>query len=357
MPEATLARLAELVGGQVVGNADTKINNALPLQDAQPDCLTLADHAKHASRVASSAAAAVLVAEELVDCPKPMLVCRDVHEAFQHVIGFFRTKHRLEQVGVCASAVVDPTASVGSDATMGENVSIGAECRIGKRCTIHQGVQIMPGCEIGDDCILHPNVVLYEGTRIGTRVLIQAGTVLGAYGFGYRQVEGQHVRSAQLGWVEVGDDVEIGASTTIDRGTYGATKIGAGTKIDNLVQIGHNCHIGEHNLICAQVGIAGSSSTGNHVILAGQVGVADHVHLKDKVVACAQSGVMSETSEGQILLGSPAAVRQQRMREYAATAKLPELRREFRLMRQQIRNLTEQMAALESLRGDQRDAA
>ena len=157
-------------------------------------------------------------------------------------------------------------------ATIGDDVTIGAGS------TIHSGVHIMAGSQIGEDVTIFPNAVLYENTVVGPRCLIHAGAVLGAYGFGYEQVEGRHRLTAQLGNVVLGADVEVGAGTTIDRGTYGPTVIGEGTKIDNLVMVAHNCHIGRHNMLCSQVGIAGSTTTGDYVVMAGQVGVRDHVH-------------------------------------------------------------------------------
>ena len=156
-------------------------------------------------------------------------------------------------------------------------------------------------CKLGDDVVLHPHAVLYDGTVLGNRVIVHANAVLGADGFGYRTQNGRHVKVPQLGSVELGADVEIGACTTIDRGTFQATRIGEGTKIDNLVQIGHNCQIGKHNLLVSQVGIAGSTSTGNYVVMAGQVGVVDHLHIGDGAIIGAQSGVNRNVPAGQPL--------------------------------------------------------
>ncbi len=147
-----------------------------------------------------------------------------------------------------------------------------------------------------------PGVVLYPGTILEDDVLIHANAVIGAYGFGYRQVQGRHERTAQLGWVHLENNVEVGAGTTIDRGTYGPTRIGAGTKLDNLIQIGHNVHIGKHNLICAQAGVAGSCSTGDYVVLGGQVGMRDHIHLGDRVMVAAQSGLANDVQSGVIVM-------------------------------------------------------
>jgi UDP-3-O-[3-hydroxymyristoyl] glucosamine N-acyltransferase len=204
----------------------------------------------------------------------------------------------------------------------------------------------MANCTLGDDCELYPGVVVYPDTRIGARCLIHAGTVLGAFGFGYRTVNGQHERSAQVGWVELGDDVELGACVTVDRGTYGATRIGCGSKLDNHVMIAHNCQIGRHNLICAQVGIAGSSSTGDYVVLAGQVGIKDHTHIGDRVTVAAQSGVMHNIPSGEVWSGSPATATKKYMQGVAAVSRLPEMRIDLRRLEVQAQRLEQQLVEL-----------
>jgi UDP-3-O-[3-hydroxymyristoyl] glucosamine N-acyltransferase len=209
-------------------------------------------------------------------------------------------------------------------------------------------VRIMPDCVIGTGVTLYPNVVLYENTKIGDRVIIHAGAIIGGFGFGYRQVDGRHQLSAQLGNVEIAADVEIGAGTTIDRGTYGPTVIGEGTKIDNLVMIAHNCRIGRHNLICSQVGIAGSSTTGDYVVMAGQVGVRDHVHIGDRAVLCSKAGVSNDVRAGEEMLGIPAAPLRQAKLQMAAVSKLPEMRRQFRIMQRQLEELRGEIDAAES---------
>jgi UDP-3-O-[3-hydroxymyristoyl] glucosamine N-acyltransferase len=198
---------------------------------------------------------------------------------------------------------------------------------------------LLAGCIIGADVTIFPNVVLYQDTRVGNSTIIHAGAVIGAYGFGYREVDGRHQLSAQLGHVEIGRDVEIGANATIDRGTYGPTVIGEGTKIDNLVMIAHNCRLGRYNLICSQVGIAGSTTTGDYVVMAGQVGVRDHVHIGARAVLCSKAGVSNDVEDGVEMLGSPAAPLRQAKLQMAAVAKLPEMRRQFRALQRQFEEL------------------
>ncbi|HVT27899.1 MAG TPA: UDP-3-O-(3-hydroxymyristoyl)glucosamine N-acyltransferase, partial [Lacipirellulaceae bacterium] len=217
--------------------------------------------------------------------------------------------------------------------------TVGDDCHIGDRTTILPGAQILPGCEIGCDVLIGPNAVLYENTIVGDRVIIHGGAVIGAYGFGYSQSGGRHVLSAQLGYVRIGSDVEIGAASTIDRGTYGATTIAEGTKIDNMVQIAHNCRIGRHNLICAQVGVAGSSTTGDYVVIGGQAGLRDHVHIGTGARLSAMAGITNDVPDGAVMMGIPATPERDQKLKLAAMSKLPEMRREFKALRRTIDEL------------------
>ena len=204
---------------------------------------------------------------------------------------------------------------------------IGDDVVIGDRVTIHSGVESWPAAISRDDVTIFPNAVLYEDTIVGPRSIIHAGVVIGAYGFGYKFVDGRHQLSHQLGYVEIGADVEIGANSTIDRGTYSATVIGDGTKIDNLVMIAHNCRIGRHNMICSQVGIAGSTTTGDYVVMAGQVGVRDHVHIGTGAILGAMAGVANDVPDGAHMLGAPAVPEREQKLMFATMAKLPEMRK------------------------------
>jgi UDP-3-O-[3-hydroxymyristoyl] glucosamine N-acyltransferase len=204
---------------------------------------------------------------------------------------------------------------------------------------LHPGVHLMDGCLLGEDCQLFPGVVLYPDTILDSGVLVHAGSVLGAYGFGYQQRDGKHIRTSQRGWVHVESEVEIGAGVTIDRGSYGATRIGAGTKIDNQVMIGHNCQIGRHNLICSQVGLAGSCTTGDYVVLAGQVGIKDHTTLGDRLIVAAQSGVMHNLDGNQIVQGSPAIPAKTEMQRIALVQRLPQMRQSLKELERTVARL------------------
>jgi UDP-3-O-[3-hydroxymyristoyl] glucosamine N-acyltransferase len=234
---------------------------------------------------------------------------------------------------------VSPSATIGSDVAIHPFVVVGDDAVIGDGCTLHPGVVVGAGCVLGRGVILHPHVVLYEGTILAEGVQIHSGSVLGADGFGYRFADGRHQKVPQTGTVEVGPDVEIGANCTIDRGTFGATTIGKGTKIDNLVMIGHNNQIGRHNLLCGQVGIAGSCTTGDYVIMAGQAGIKDHVTIGDRSIVGAKAGVHNNIPAGQNVLGSPAIPVREQRRLFQMVARLPE-------MHKQLKELSARLATL-----------
>ncbi len=334
----TLAQIARLVDGQLLGDGQLPICGAATLSTARPGEITLCDNAKLAPQLARCQASAAIVPHGL-DAPVPHVVVADVHAAFAKVVAQFRPQKPPRPVGIHPQAVVSLSARIGDGAQIHPLAVIGDNAEIGDGTIIHSGARIGDGCRIGSGTILFPNVVLYENTVVGNRVLIHANAVLGAYGFGYSLASGQHKLSAQLGYVEIEDDVEIGAGTTIDRGTYGPTVIGAGTKIDNHVMIAHNCRIGKHNLICSQAGVAGSSTTGDHVVIAGQVGVRDHVHVGEGAILGGQSGVMNDVQPGQRVLGSPAIDEKDQRRIFAASFKLPEMRKELHKLQREVQRL------------------
>ena len=349
----TLGELARLVGGDLRGDGAIVLTGAATTDVARGGEVTLADHPERARALAACLASAVIASPE-VDCGgKPAIVVADVHAAFATAVRHFRPHRVSTRHGVSPQAMVSPSAQLAAAVEIHPGASIGDDVRVGAHTTIHAGVRIMPGCTIGAGVTLYPNVVLYENTRIGDRVVIHAGAIIGAHGFGYRQVDGRHQLSAQLGNVEIASDVEVGAATTIDRGTYGPTVIGEGTKIDNLVMIAHNCRLGRHNLICSQVGIAGSTTTGDYVVMAGQVGVRDHVHIGDRAVLCSKAGISNDVEPGVEMLGAPAAPMRQAKLQMAAVAKLPEMRRQFRILQRQLEELRgEQPSPADDLKSD-----
>jgi UDP-3-O-[3-hydroxymyristoyl] glucosamine N-acyltransferase len=338
----TLGALASRVGGTLVGDASLAINGAAPLYEVAHGQITLLDDGRPVPSDIGSAAA-VVVPKRIESFPVSQIVCADPRQAFTSIVEAFvaaeiddPSDESARHPAVSPDARLHATAVVGDGVRIDANVSVGKRVRIGDGVHLMAGVVVMDGTEIGAESIIFPNVTIYERSRIGRRVTIHAGTVIGAYGFGYNSTSAGHVRTPQLGYVLIEDDVEIGAAVTIDRGTYGSTRIGQGTKIDNQVMIGHNCQIGKHNLLCSQVGIAGSCRTGQYVVLAGQVGLKDHVTLGDGAIVGAQAGVMEDLEGGQVYLGSPATTQREQMQIIAVQRRLPELRRSIKVMEKTV---------------------
>jgi UDP-3-O-[3-hydroxymyristoyl] glucosamine N-acyltransferase len=336
-----LAELAKLVDGELIGNGNLVVQGAGTLYDTGPGEITLVDTHSKAEKLAASQASAAIIPESFpaASLTMPAIRVSDVHRAFTQIVMHFLPPRVLRSGGVSPLAVVSPTATLGLNVEIYPSATIEEDVQIGNDVRIHSGVRILPGCRIADGVTIFPNAVLYENTQVGPRTIIHAGAVIGCYGFGYRFSEGQHVPTAQLGHVEIGADVEVGANTTIDRGTYGRTTIGDGTKIDNQVMIAHNCRIGRHNMICSQVGVAGSTSTGEYVVMAGQVGVRDHVQIGDRATVGAKAGVSHDIPPGACVLGTPATDEREQKLRYAAFARLPEMRKQLKQLQQMVDSL------------------
>jgi len=336
MKKATLGQLAELVCGEVSGDADLEVTGASPLADVESGQITLIDSRERLATLSESSAAAAVVAADARPEELPAIVVGDIHKAFAAIVEHFRPRRAVPERGISPRAIIARSAQLGDDLHVGDGATIGDDVTIGAHSTVHTGVHIMPGCRIGEHATLFPGVILYEDTVVADRVTIHAGTVIGASGFGYHLVEGQHELAAQLGYVEIESDVDIGANCAIDRGTYGRTLIGTGTKIDNLVQIAHNCRLGRHNLICSQVGIAGSTTTGDYVVMAGQVGVRDHVHIGTGAVLGAKAGISNNVEGGTRMIGIPATPERDQKLKQAAFSKLPEMRRQLKALQRSV---------------------
>jgi UDP-3-O-[3-hydroxymyristoyl] glucosamine N-acyltransferase len=343
--QTTVTRLAELVQGRVHGEERT-IVAARPMNEAGPDDITFIESDRNLrylkkcrSYTAVVSPALAARSRELLSSdgtPLTLIEVNDPLSAFVAIVQHLHGKAAEPPPSIDSRAIIHPTAQIGCDAMLHPFVVIGEGCIVGARCRLYSGVVLGRNCRLGDDVVLHPHVVLYDDTILGNRVMVHANAVLGADGFGYRFQDGKHVKKPQFGSVEIGDDVEIGAGTTIDRGTFQATRIGAGTKIDNQVQIGHNCQIGKHNLFVSQVGVAGSCSTGDYVVIAGQVGVSDHVHIEDRAIIGARSGVVRDVPAGERMLGAPARPESEEKRILLSLTKLPELCRDVRHVKQKM---------------------
>ncbi len=342
---ATLATLARLVGGRLIGDPDLEILDAATLPDAGDGDITLVDKSEKAEQLAATRAraAVVPVGFRLELLTMPAIEVKDVHRAFTAIVLHLRPPRVQRRVGHSPAAHISPTARIAADVDIHPGATVGDDAEIGAGSTIHTGACVMAGCRLGERVTLFPNVVLYENTRVGAGTIIHSGAVVGSHGFGYRQDDGLHQPSAQLGNVEIGASVEIGACTTIDRGTYGPTRIGDGTKIDNLVMIAHNCRIGRHNMICSQVGIAGSTSTGDYVIMAGQVGIRDHVHIGTGAVLAAMAGITNDVPAGARMLGAPATPEREQKLRFATLARLPEMRKKLNQLERSLAELRDRL--------------
>lgn len=321
-----LKQLAEWVGGEIVGDESTPVARLLPLSEAAAGDLTLVDGEKNAKKWAASPAAAAVVPANFPADARPLIRVANPFAAFQALLLRVRGERAFRRE-IHPAAVIHPAATVGANASVGPHAVVGEGTVIGDNATLHAGVVVGRFCNIGDDVTLYPNVVIYDDCTLGHRVTLHAGAVIGADGFGYRVVNGRHVKVPQIGTVVLEDDVEIGANTTVDRATLGTTRVGAGTKIDNLVMVSHNCRIGRHNLLISQSGLAGSCSTGEHVILAGQAGIADHIDLGDRVIIGAQAGIISDVPAGVRMLGTPGMPGREFMRAVVSLQKVGDLRK------------------------------
>ena len=340
----TAADIALHLQGQVQGDASVPLTGLAPADSVKPGDLTFAENEIYFARAEASAASAILVAGDFTSSKKVLIRVPNARAALAKILPLFFPAPSFAAgihatAVIAASAQIDPTAHIGPHCVIGENV------RIGARSVLQSGNHLGGDCQLGEDIHLFPNVTIYPRSQIGDRVRIHAGAVIGADGFGYVFAEDAHRKIPQVGHVVIHNDVEIGANTTIDRGALGSTIIGKGTKIDNLVQIGHNVVIGEHCILCSMVGISGSTRIGNYVTLAGQVGLADHLKIGNQVTIGGQSGVMHNIPDGEKWLGTPAQTDRCMKRQYIAIQQLPELRRRIGELEKRLAEALEKKAS------------
>lgn len=351
-----LHELAEIVGGTLVGDAQLEIRGAEILRDAQAGEISFATSDRFASQIAETHASALIVPTGFSPEFPAYISVSDVPQAFAQIVAQFRPPRALQWGGDQSLAFCHPTAKIARDVQIYPGAFIDADVELGPGCVIHSGARILSGTKIGEGTTVFPNAVIYENCCIGAGCILHANCVIGAYGFGYDSSSGQHILSAQLGNVVIEDGVEIGAGATIDRGTFGATRIGTGTKIDNLVMIGHNCRIGAHNLLCSQVGIAGSCTTGDYVVMAGQVGIGDHLDIEDKAVLGAKAGVMTRIPGNETWVGIPATPMREQLQKQAALAKLPQMRKQLRQLQQEMDRLKDKLDSTVAEAGELRNS-
>ena len=335
-----LSELALLVGGRVEGDAHRRVRRVATLEGAGPGDLSFLTNSRYRPAVETSRAGAILVGPDSGVLGRDLLVAPDPYLALAAILDRMHPAPR-PAAGVSADARIGPGASLGVDVTVGPFAVVGSGARLGDRAVVGAGAVIGDDSVIGADTVVMPRVVLYPGTRLGARCLIHAGVVLGADGFGFATTAGTHKKVPQLGCVVIEDDVEIGANSTVDRGTLGETTIGRGTKIDNLVMVAHGVVIGPHGLLAGQAGIAGSTRIGTKVTMAGQSGAAGHLRIGDGVVVAAKSAVFTDVTDGAFVAGVPAVDHRAWKRSLALVKMLPELRL-------RLRALEERLDALES---------
>jgi UDP-3-O-[3-hydroxymyristoyl] glucosamine N-acyltransferase len=323
----TLTELAGRLGCRLEGDGSIEVVRVATLDDARPGDVSFLANPKYASKLATTRASAVIAADGVDGAPCAVLRTSQPYLAFAEAVAVLMAPPR-EPSSISPLAAVDPTAELGPDVTVGPFVAIGARARIGARTRLYPHAVIGAGAQLGPDCVVHAHVSIRSGVEIGARVVIQDAAVIGSDGYGFaRRPDGTHQKIPQVGGVAIEDDVEIGAGTTIDRPAVGETRIGAGTKIDNLVQVAHGVKIGRNVLLAAQTGIAGSSVLEDDVIMAGQSGVTNHVRLGRGVVVGAKSAVTKDIEAGQHVAGVPAGALADWKESAVLLRRLPELRR------------------------------
>ncbi|MGH8012669.1 MAG: UDP-3-O-(3-hydroxymyristoyl)glucosamine N-acyltransferase [Candidatus Binataceae bacterium] len=331
-----LGDIARNLGLELNGDGALEVAVPAPIEAAGPGAITFATGAKYTAALRASHATAAIVSRELAAAaPCATLISANPAFDFARVLALFFPPYR-PPVGIHPTAVIAPDAVIGEQASVGAYCVIGAGVRIGRSAIIHPHVTIYPGVSIGDDFVCHSHVSIREQVTIGSRVTILNGAVIGADGYGFVEHEGDLVKVPQVGSVTIEDDVEIGANTTVDRATMGATMVRRGVKLDNLIQVGHNCEVGEYSRMAAQSGLAGSVKVGNWCQFGGQSGFADHVEIGDRVRVIAQAGVHNDLASDALVGGTPAIEMRTFRRMVAAEPRLPELARRLRALEQRL---------------------
>jgi UDP-3-O-[3-hydroxymyristoyl] glucosamine N-acyltransferase len=334
----TAGELAQYLGAELEGDPSRQISGVAAPEHAHATDLIYTDSPKHAERAEKSAATCVLAQPGVHLAGKTMIGMKEPKLAFVKAASWLLPEP-APHPGIHTTALVAPTARLDPSASIGPYVVIEDGAEVGARSVVEAFCFLGRGSQLGEGCWLHPRVTLYAGAMLGKRVEVHAGAVIGGDGFGYVYGEGRHWKFPQIGCVEIGDDVEIQCNSTIDRGSLGTTRIGPGVKIDNLVHVAHNVHIGEHSIVVAQTGISGSSVLGKNVIAGGQVGIADHCKIEDGAILGAQAGIPTGKTirSGQTVWGTPARPLDRFKEQYAWFSRLPELA-------ERIRNLEREKA-------------
>ncbi len=345
----TLSEIASIIQGSIVGDEKTIITALSPIDNIASQSLVFAEGSDNLKRAEQSEAAAILVANTITEVQKPVIRVVNPFKSFIQLLTYFNPPH-ASKPGVHSSAVISPDVILGENVSIGPGVIIESGSMIGNDCVIKGKSYIGHQVKLGNNTTIYPNVTIYDNSIIGDRVIIHAGAVVGSDGFGYTFEKGRHIKIPHFGQVIIEDDVEIGVNTVIDRATIGATVIGEGTKIDNLVQIAHSVRLGKHNILCAFTGIAGSSTSGNNVVFAANVGVSDHVTIEDNVILGARAGVppKKHLKQGNIYLGNPARPKDKAIEQELAPTRIPFMRKNIQLLTEKVNKLAEKIAQREA---------
>ena len=344
-PPRTVEELAAHIGGTVIGDKARQITHCNGLSSAGAQDISFLSNQKYAAHLITTRAGCVVVGKDTVplqrkDGWEPALIqTEDPYYSFRQILILLHGFRVHPPIGISPLAVVAKSARIGQGVNIHPFAVVGENVEIGENANIYPHVSIMAGARIGRDCIMYPSSVIYDQCVLGDRVILQAGAVVGCDGYGFATHQGIHNKIPQIGNVVLEDDVEVGSNTVIERATMESTVIRAGTKLGNSVVIGHNCRIGEHNLLVSQVGIAGSASTGHHVVLAGQVGVAGHLHIGDMVRAVAQSGIAQDISPNKDIGGTPSMDLKHARRVYMHFMQLPDIVKRLRDVESELAEL------------------
>jgi UDP-3-O-[3-hydroxymyristoyl] glucosamine N-acyltransferase len=337
MQERTLGEIAEYVGARLIGDPAIVIRSADTLGNAQEGDISFLANRKYEKQVETTQASAVIVRRQIEAATVPLLISEDPYYAFMRVMVLLHGYRKHSQIGISQRASIYETAEIGRDCQIYDFATVAADARIGDGCVIYPCAYIGEGTVLGDQCIIYPNVTIYDGCQIGSRVTIHAGSTIGVDGFGYATHKGEHHKIPQVGRVVIEDDVEIGSSCGIERGTLDDTIIGKGSKLADLVAIGHGTKVGAHCLLVSQVGIAGSTTVGHHCVIGGQVGIVGHITVGNNVTIGAQAGVINSIPDGVTVLGAPAIDANQARRAYTTLQHLPEMRQDIRRLQRKLR--------------------
>ena len=338
----TAQQIAGLIGGTIEGNADATVQTFAKIEEGMEGAISFLANPKYEPYLYSTASSVVLVNNDFSPSqPVKATLIRvpNAYEAIARLLSFYESQ-MAKRKGIHPTAVIEESASVGEDCYIGPNVYIGEGATVGRGTQIYAHSVVEKGASVGDDCLIYPNVSIYHECVIGSRVILHSGCVIGADGFGFAPGAEGYEKIPQIGRVEIEDDVEIGANTCVDRSTMGATRIHRGVKLDNLVQVAHNCEVGSHTVMSAQVGVAGSTKIGEWCMFGGQVGIAGHAFIGDRTLSGAQAGIAGSIRKGHVTVqGSPAIDAKVFARASAVFKNLPEMYREFYRMKEELEAL------------------